>query len=93
MDEPNLDPALHHPVLRLQKRHHIPTTGINVHVLDICSRNPQPFSRLRQHSADDRLVDIAVGEEDSHNISRLIYAASNDIDSITTRQVRLEASS
>lgn len=66
MDEPHLDPALHHPVQDLQERHHIPPAGINVHILDICGRDPQPLPRLRYEIADDGLVDGTVREECGH---------------------------
>ncbi len=63
MNEPNLNPLLHHPVQHLQKWHHIPPAGINIHVLDVGSSNPQPLLHLRHNPADDRLVDGAIGKE------------------------------
>lgn len=35
MDEPHLDPALHHPVQHFQERHHLASTRVNIHVLDV----------------------------------------------------------
>ena len=66
MDEPHLDPSLHHSIKHLQKRHHIPPASINVHILDISSRNPKLLPRLRYYSADNGGVDVAVGEEGGH---------------------------
>ena len=37
MDEPHRDPALHHPVQHFQERHHVTTTNIDVHILDVRS--------------------------------------------------------
>ena len=35
MDKPQLDASLQHPIQHLQKRHHVPRTGIDVHILDV----------------------------------------------------------
>ena len=44
---------------------------IDMHVLDVRSRNPQSFPRLRHDPADDGRVDFTVGEECGHWISFL----------------------
>lgn len=66
MDKPNLDPALHHPIQHLKKRHHVATTRIDIHILDVCGRDPQPLPRLRHDSADDRLINVTVSEKLDH---------------------------
>ena len=66
MNKPHLDAALHHPVKHLQERHHLPSTRVNIHVLDIRGRDPQSLPRLRHDPADDGGVDVTVGEKGGH---------------------------
>ena len=69
VDEPQLDPALQHPVEHLQERHHVASAGIDVHILDVGGGDPQPFPRKRHGLADHALVDFTVGEEGGHAMS------------------------
>ena len=69
MDEPHLDPALHHPVQHLQKRHHVTTTNIDVHILDVRSGSCDRYAAhsLRSFGQPDRLrrqANVAI-----HNLS------------------------
>ena len=66
MNEPYLAPALHHSVQHLQKRHHVTTTNIDVHILDVRSGNPKPFTRLRHDPADHLFVDFTIGKKGGH---------------------------
>ena len=61
VDEPHLDAAFQHPVEHLKERHHVASTGIYVHILDVGGGNPQPFPHLRHDIADHPLVDFTVG--------------------------------
>jgi len=57
MDEPHLDPALHHPVQLRQERHHPPPASINVHILDVRSGSCDRYAAhsLRSFGQPDRL--------------------------------------
>ena len=67
MNEPQFDASLQHPVQYLQKRHHVPPSRIDIHVLDVGGGDPQSHPRLRHNPADDGGVDVTVGEEGGHN--------------------------
>ena len=54
MDEPHLDPTLHHPVQHLQERHHVTPTIVNIHILYRGMRSFQP--RFLRHFGQEFLI-------------------------------------
>ena len=75
MNEPQFAASLQHPVQHRQKRHHLPPSRIDIHVLDVGGCDPQPLLRLRHDPADDGGLDVAVGEEGviGHNFVGVFY--------------------